>query len=59
MAVIAAPNGQVRGAAGTWVSVAEFNDHNKCIGFVSVCIGENGTKPDIWYHAKGGKLVEI
>ncbi len=59
VAAIAARNGQVRGVVGTWVSVAEFNDEGKCICFVSVCIGEDGTKPDTWYSANGGKLVEV
>ena len=59
VAAIAAPNGQVCGAVGTWISIAEFDSNNKCVGFVSCCIGENGTKPNIWYRAEGGKLVEV
>jgi hypothetical protein len=52
-------NARVKGAIGTWISVAEFDDSipPKCIGFATGCIGQDGLKPDIQYIAKGGKLV--
>jgi hypothetical protein len=51
-------NAIVRGAGGAWVSVAEFNDKSECVGFATGCIGKNGLKPNTWYRAEGGKLVE-
>ena len=51
-------NTKVRAAKGTWVSVAEYDENNKCIGFATGCIGKDGLKPDVWYIAKNGKLTE-
>ena len=48
---------KVKGGKGTWVSVAEYNDSGKCIGFATGCIGKNKLKPDTWYKAEDGKLV--
>ena len=50
-------NARVKGAAGTWVSVAEYVD-GRCVGFATGCIGQGGLEPDTWYCAKGGNLVE-
>jgi hypothetical protein len=48
---------RVKGATGTWVSLAEYRD-GKCIGFATGCIGQNGLEPDVWYVADGGRLVK-
>ena len=50
-------NARVSGAAGTWVSVAEFDNNGKCVGFATGCIGQDGLEPGVVYLAKGGKLV--
>jgi hypothetical protein len=57
--VIASAGAQTRakGAKGTWISLAEYQD-GKCVGFATGCIGSEGLKPDTYYVAKGGKLVE-
>jgi hypothetical protein len=47
-----------KGAAGTWIALAEFDHSGKCSGFATGCIGQGGLKPDVWYRAHGGKLVE-
>ena len=47
-----------KGADGTWLSLAEFGGDGKCVGFATGCIGRDGLKPDTWYRANGGKLVE-
>ena len=47
-----------KGAEGTWIALAEFND-GKCVGFATGKIGDGGLKPDTYYRAKGGKLVEV
>jgi hypothetical protein len=57
----AGPNTTAKGAAGTWISLAEFewrNGRYECLGFATGCIGENGLKPDTAYRAEGGKLVQ-
>ena len=48
---------RAKGAKGTWISLAEFNSDGDCIGFATGCIGKKGLKEDVWYSAKGGKLV--
>ncbi len=48
----------VSGAVGLWISIAEFSD-GKCVGFATGCIGVDGLLPDVWYQAKGGKLVKL
>jgi hypothetical protein len=53
-----APNCTAKGAAGTWISLAEFDGNGKCIGFATGCIGQHNLKPDTYYRASGGKLVE-
>jgi len=59
-AVIAsAGNGTtVSGKDGTWISLAEFDAHGKCVGFATGCIGKDGLEPDTAYRASGGKLVK-
>ena len=49
---------KVRGNVGTWISIASFGDDGKCNGFGTGCIGQDGLKPDTWYRAENGKLVE-
>ena len=51
-------NARVKAEEGTWISVAEFDDNGKCVGFATGCIGKDGLEPDTWYVAKDGKLVE-
>ena len=51
-------NARVKGKAGTWVSLASYDDDGKCNGFGTGCIGQDGLKPDTWYRAENGKLVE-
>jgi hypothetical protein len=43
---------------GTWIAIAEYDDHEKCIGFATGCIGQDELKPDTAYKALNGKLVE-
>ena len=52
-------NTEFNAAEGTWVSIAEFNDNGKCIGFVTGCVGKDGIKPNTTYKAKDGKFVEV
>jgi hypothetical protein len=54
--VACANKSEVKGIIGSWFSVAEFVD-GKCVGFATGCIGKDGLLPDVWYVAKGGKLV--
>jgi len=51
-------NAIAKGAAGTWISLAEFNSDYKCVGFATGCIGQDGLLPDVFYRAQGGKLVQ-
>jgi hypothetical protein len=48
---------RVKGATGTWVSLAEYRD-GRCVGFATGCIGQDGLEPDVWYVADGGRLVK-
>ena len=48
-------NARVKGRAGTWIAIPEFNDGD-CIGFVTGCIGEDGLEEGVFYIAKNGKL---
>ena len=47
-----------KGAAGTWVALAEFGDDGKCVGFATGCAGKD-FPADVWVCAKDGKLVEV
>ena len=49
---------RARGKAGTWISLAEFDDNGKCVGFATGCIGHDGLEENVWYVARGGKLIE-
>ena len=51
-------NATAKGADGTWISLAGFDDKGMCIGFATGRIGQGGLKPDVWYRARGGQLVE-
>jgi hypothetical protein len=48
---------RAKGAAGTWMALAEFDDEGKCIGFATGCVGNNEIPAETWLIAKGGKLV--
>ena len=50
---------RIKAKAGTWVSVAEFDESSppKCIGFATGKVGEDGIPPDTWLVAKGGTLI--
>ena len=48
---------RAKGGNGTWISLAEFVN-GKCIGFATGCIGIGGLDPDVWYVARGGKLIK-
>ena len=48
----------VSGKAGTWISLACYDDDGNCTGFATGCIGQDGLKPDTPYRAINGKLVE-
>jgi hypothetical protein len=50
-------SGIAKGATGTWIALAEFNADAKCVGFGVGCIGQDGLEPEVYYRAKGGKLV--
>lgn len=52
------PWSHVKGCIGTQVSLASFK-WGEIAGFVTGCIGHDGLKPDTWYSAEGGKLVEL
>ena len=51
-------NAKAKGSVGAWISLAEFDDNNKCVGFATGCIGQDGLLPDVWYIASGGKLTK-
>ena len=51
-------NGIAKGAAGTWIALAEYNSDGKCVGFATGCIGQDGLEPDTYYCASGRKLVK-
>ena len=51
-------NATAKGADGTWMALAEFDDNGKCIGFATGCIGKDGLVADTFYRARGGKLVQ-
>ena len=51
-------NAHAKGKAGTWVSLAEFDEDGNCIGFATGCAGKD-FPADTWVRAKDGKLVEI
>jgi len=48
---------KAKGKNGTWISIAEYDSENKCVGFATGCIGKNGLKEDIYYTAKNGELI--
>ncbi len=48
---------RVKSIAGTWISLAEFDSNNKCIGFATGRAGHDGVPADQWLIARGGKLV--
>ena len=50
-------NSIAKGAVGTWISLAEYVD-GECVGFATGRIGYDGLKPDVFYRASGGNLVE-
>ncbi len=52
-------NSTAKGNNGTWISLAEFDNQNKCIGFAVGCVGEDGIEADVFYQAKIGKLVSV
>jgi hypothetical protein len=52
-------NTRAKGALGTWISLAEFDGNNRCIGFATGCIGQDGLEPDVFYRAQNGKLVKV
>lgn len=41
----------------SWRALAWLTD--KCIGFATGCIGQDGLEPDTLYRASGGKLVKV
>ena len=53
-------DGRAKGVAGTWLSLASFNDEGKCQGFATGCVGKDGLKPDVWYKTNDNcEFVEI
>ena len=50
-------NTKAKGIKGTWIALAEYK-YGECVGFATGCIGKKGLKPDTWYEARNGKLVE-
>ena len=62
MVASAGVNARVKGAVGTWLSVAEFEYNDKefrydCVGFATGQAGYGDVPADTWLIAKGGKLV--
>ena len=59
VAASAGVSARVKAKAGTWVSVAEFDESYppKCIGFATGKVGDDGIPADTWLIAKGGKLI--
>lgn len=51
-------NTTARGTAGTWISLAEYNNHGKCVGFATGQIGKDGLTENVSYVARDGKLVK-
>lgn len=52
-------NASAKGAHGTWIALAEFDENGKCVGFATGKIGSDGLKPETFYKAQNGKLVEV
>jgi len=55
----AGKNNTAKGKSGAWISLAEYDAKGECVGFATGRVGRDGIKPDTWYRAKGGKLVEV
>jgi hypothetical protein len=57
-AIAVGSNGYVRAAKGGAMVCAERDAYWSLIGWAFGVAGKDGIKPDQWYTAKGGKLVE-
>lgn len=52
-------HGHFSGKTGTHVCVAKYDQHGKCIGFVTGEIGKNGLKENVTYTTLDGQFVEL
>ncbi len=51
-------NSRAKGKNGSWVSIAEYDNDYKCIGFATGKIGSHGLEEDTYYKAKNGELAK-
>lgn len=50
---------RAKGAKGTWIALISYNEEGQPNGVASGCVGQDGIKPDTWYKAINGRLVEV
>lgn len=59
VAVAIGPCGKVKGKLGCFLGCAEWNSYTKLKSFASGWVDGKNIKPDTWYTAKDGQLVEV
>ena len=59
IAIASGIEGRAKAAAGSAIVLCEYDNNFKLIVVHSAIAGKDGIKPDTWYTAKGGKLVEV
>jgi hypothetical protein len=58
VAIASGYQGRAKASAGSAIVVCERKINGKLIGIFSGIAGQGGIKPDVWYTAKDGKLIE-
>ena len=58
VAIATGYQGRAKASAGSAIVVCERKINGKLIGIFSGIAGQGGIKPDVWYTAKDGKLIE-
>ena len=51
--------GMAKGALGCWIVCAEYSDNGKLLAVLTARVDGEKIKPDTWYRAKNGELVEV